>query len=199
MNFLALLALLSGSYLTTTGLKNRNPRLTLVAFIQGKPLPTEPWFALPPKAGYLTGENGTIWGRDFPSRDDVTGDTQGGPRQPSSSARSTVVNFAMAQRGDPYVWAAAGPDKWDCSGLVMRAYQQVGINLPHHAASQQTKGRAVGLAAAQPGDLIFWGPISSHVAMYIGNGQVVHAPKRGDVVKVSPLYDKKNIRVRAYL
>jgi cell wall-associated NlpC family hydrolase len=196
MNFIAVLLITIGGYLTTTSLKNRNPKATLIAFMQGKPLPTTRWYVLPERYGI----QGSIWARQpAPSSSDVLGDVQGGPRQPQGSKRSIITQYALAQAGERYVFGAAGPDTWDCSGLTMRAYQQAGIHLPHHAASQQTMGRAITEANAQPGDLVFWGPLSGHVAIYLGNGQVVHAPKTGDVVRTAALWDKKNVRFRSYL
>ncbi|WP_460683157.1 C40 family peptidase [Modestobacter lapidis] len=102
----------------------------------------------------------------------------------SSSAAGTAVNAAMGKRGAPYVWAAAGPGSFDCSGLVQYAYKAAGISVPHSSRIQATMGRAVSRAELQPGDLIaFYSPVS-HIGIYIGNGQMVHAPTSGSVVKV---------------
>jgi peptidoglycan DL-endopeptidase CwlO len=104
-----------------------------------------------------------------------------------SGAAQTAVNAALAQRGKPYVWAAAGPGSFDCSGLVQYAYRAAGVSLPHSSRSQASMGRAVSRAELQPGDLIaFYSPVS-HIGIYIGNGQMVHAPSSGDVVKVSSI------------
>jgi peptidoglycan DL-endopeptidase CwlO len=92
-----------------------------------------------------------------------------------SSAQQTLVNYVKSKVGDAYVWGAAGPNSFDCSGLTMMAYQQVGISLPHHAADQATLGTAVSRANLKAGDLIFWSSPVSHVSMYIGNGMMVHA------------------------
>ena len=93
----------------------------------------------------------------------------------------------MAQRGDPYVWAASGPNSFDCSGLVQYAYAAAGISLPHSSRMQASMGQAVSRADLQPGDLIaFYSPVS-HIGIYIGNGQMVHAPTSGDVVKVASI------------
>jgi len=101
-----------------------------------------------------------------------------------SGAAATAVSTAMAQIGKPYVWAAAGPNSFDCSGLVQYAYAAAGISLPHSSRSQATSGQAVSRSQLQPGDVIaFYSPVS-HVGIYIGNGQMVHAPTSGDVVKV---------------
>lgn len=100
--------------------------------------------------------------------------------------RGVVVSHALAQRGDPYVWAASGPDAYDCSGLILAAYAQIGIGLPHNAAQQYNMSMRISRDALQPGDAVFYNGLA-HVAMYIGDGYVVHAPTFGDVVKVQPL------------
>jgi cell wall-associated NlpC family hydrolase len=102
----------------------------------------------------------------------------------SSAAAQVAVNKAMAQRGDPYVYGAAGPDAFDCSGLTKYAYAAAGKQLPHSSRAQAGVGRAVSRAHLRPGDLVFFYNPIGHVGMYIGNGQMVHAPKPGSVVKV---------------
>ena len=105
----------------------------------------------------------------------------------NSAAAQIAVDTAMAQRGDPYVWAASGPNSFDCSGLVQYAYAAAGISLPHSSRMQASMGQAVSRADLQPGDLIaFYSPVS-HIGIYIGNGQMVHAPTSGDVVKVASI------------
>jgi peptidoglycan DL-endopeptidase CwlO len=102
-----------------------------------------------------------------------------------SRAAQIAVDTAMAQRGKPYVWAAEGPNSFDCSGLMLYAYAQAGISLPHSSAMQSQMGTPVSRSELQPGDLVFFYSPVSHVGMYIGNGQMVHAPTFGDVVKVA--------------
>ncbi len=102
--------------------------------------------------------------------------------------RGVVVRHAMDQIGDPYVWASAGPDSYDCSGLILDAYRQVGISLPHQAAQQYNMGTHISRDQLQPGDAVFYNGLQ-HVAMYIGDGYVVHAPTFGDSVKVQKLED----------
>jgi cell wall-associated NlpC family hydrolase len=108
-----------------------------------------------------------------------------GPVVASSDAAQTAIDVAMAQRGKPYVWAASGPGSFDCSGLTAYAYKAAGISLPHSSALQSRTGQAVSRADLQPGDLVFFYSPVSHVGIYIGNGQMVHAPTSGDVVKVA--------------
>ena len=110
-----------------------------------------------------------------------------GPVVGGSGAAQTVISTAMAQRGKPYVWAASGPGSYDCSGLTAYAYAAAGIRLPHSSAMQSRMGQAVSRDQLQPGDLVFFYSPVSHVGIYIGNGQMVHAPTSGDVVKVAPL------------
>jgi cell wall-associated NlpC family hydrolase len=103
----------------------------------------------------------------------------------ASGSIQAVVDRALAQRGKPYVWAAGGPNSFDCSGLVQYAFQAAGINLPHSSRMQSSMGTPVSRADARPGDLVaFYSPVS-HIGIYLGNGQMVHAPTSGDVVKVA--------------
>jgi cell wall-associated NlpC family hydrolase len=102
----------------------------------------------------------------------------------SSAASQTAVNTALAQRGDPYRWAGAGPDAFDCSGLTQFAWRAAGVNLPHSAAAQSRMGIPVSRAQLSPGDLVFFYG-TGHVGIYVGNNSVVHAPTSGDVVKVT--------------
>jgi cell wall-associated NlpC family hydrolase len=103
---------------------------------------------------------------------------------PTAGAQ-VAVNTALAQLGDPYAWAGAGPNSFDCSGLTQYAYAAAGISLPHSSSMQSRMGTPVSRSALQPGDLIFFYSPVSHVAMYIGNGQMVHASTSGQPVKVA--------------
>ncbi len=100
-------------------------------------------------------------------------------------AAQVAIDTAMAQRGKPYVWAAGGPTAFDCSGLTQFAFRATGINLPHSSRMQSLMGQAVSRDDLQPGDLVFFRSPVSHVGIYIGGGQMVHAPTSGDVVKVA--------------
>jgi peptidoglycan DL-endopeptidase CwlO len=105
-------------------------------------------------------------------------------RAPAPSvAAARAVDFAVAQVGKPYVWAAAGPDAFDCSGLTMAAWAQAGVALPHFSAAQYTYGRHVGYDQLQPGDLVFLYGDFHHVEIYIGAGVAVSAPQEGEPVK----------------
>jgi peptidoglycan DL-endopeptidase CwlO len=101
-----------------------------------------------------------------------------------SSRGSLALRYALAQLGDIYVWAAAGPTRWDCSGLTMRSFQQAGVSLPHSSRMQYRYGRAVSRGDLRPGDLVFFGNPISHVAIYMGGNKMVQAPRPGKRVEV---------------
>jgi cell wall-associated NlpC family hydrolase len=89
--------------------------------------------------------------------------------------------------GDPYVWGAAGPDAFDCSGLVMWAYAQAGVSLPHYSGAQYDDTIHIPMSDLEPGDLVFPADPGEHVAIYIGNGDIVQAPYTGANVQIVPL------------
>jgi cell wall-associated NlpC family hydrolase len=106
----------------------------------------------------------------------------------AASGRAQIaVRTALAQIGDPYVYGAAGPDAFDCSGLTMYAWAAAGVALPHSAAMQASLGTPVSLSDLSPGDLVFYYSPISHVAMYIGHGDVVEAPHTGANVQIVPV------------
>jgi len=101
---------------------------------------------------------------------------------PASGRAAAAVRFAYNQLGKPYVYGAAGPDSYDCSGLTMRAWEAGGVSLPHNAAAQQGDTRSV--SNLQTGDLIFFGSPAYHVGIYIGGGRMIAAPHTGTVVQI---------------
>jgi cell wall-associated NlpC family hydrolase len=107
---------------------------------------------------------------------------------PTSSVGGGAVQAAMAQLGKPYVWAAAGPDSFDCSGLVAYAYAQVGVSLPHSSYSQWDMGVPVSRDQLEPGDLVFFDGLG-HVGMYVGGGAFIQAPHTGTDVQVTSMDD----------
>ncbi len=109
------------------------------------------------------------------------------PSVAASGNGAAAVEFALAQVGDAYVYGAAGPDAWDCSGLTMAAWQAAGISLPHQSQMQMSQGTPVAISELQPGDIVaYYSPIS-HVGMYIGNGQLVHAANPSSPVEIVPV------------
>jgi cell wall-associated NlpC family hydrolase len=118
---------------------------------------------------------------------------EGGAAPPSVSAPASgkagvVVNAALSRVGKPYVYGAAGPDSFDCSGLMLWAYAKIGMNLPHYTGAQYEMGtRISSRGQVQPGDILFFYPDLGHNGMYIGNGKMVHAPRSGKNVEVVDL------------
>jgi cell wall-associated NlpC family hydrolase len=106
----------------------------------------------------------------------------------ATNVGTTALRAALTQRGKPYVWGAAGPDSYDCSGLVMWAFLQEGISLPHYTGDQWNAGMHVSRADLEPGDLVFFFADISHVGLYLGNGLMVDAPSTGQVVQVQPVF-----------
>jgi cell wall-associated NlpC family hydrolase len=98
-----------------------------------------------------------------------------------------ALRWALTRRGDPYVWGGAGPNDFDCSGLVLWAYAKVGISLPHFTGDQWQMGVHVGRNQLEPGDLVFFYADIGHVGLYIGNGLMVDAPDFGEDVQVQPV------------
>ncbi len=98
-----------------------------------------------------------------------------------------ALRYALTRIGDPYVWGAAGPNSFDCSGLVMWAYAQVGISLEHFTGDQWNEGEHVSQDQLEPGDLVFFYADLGHVGLYIGNGLMVDAPTFGQDVQIQPV------------
>ncbi|NIH81101.1 NlpC/P60 family protein [Amycolatopsis viridis] len=104
-----------------------------------------------------------------------------------TSVGATALRDALTQLGKPYVWGAAGPNAYDCSGLVQWAFKQAGVNLPHSSRAQSTMGTPVALSQLRPGDLVFFYTPVSHVGIYVGDGKIVHASTAGQPVKISSM------------
>jgi cell wall-associated NlpC family hydrolase len=107
---------------------------------------------------------------------------------PVSGRAAAAVHFAMAQIGKPYVYGAAGPGAYDCSGLTMAAWGAAGVGLPHSSSAQYGYGTHISPSQLQPGDLVFYYSPISHVGMYIGNGMIVNAENPSAGIRVAPLY-----------
>lgn len=106
---------------------------------------------------------------------------------PVPSKGSAALSAAMGAMGTPYRWGGTGRGGFDCSGLAQWAYRKAGITLPRSSRAQSGVGTPVSRADLRPGDLVFFYRPVSHVGIYVGNGNVVHAPQTGDVVKISPI------------
>lgn len=118
-----------------------------------------------------------------------------------SKTRTSLVNYALQFVGNPYVWGGTSLTHGaDCSGFVMKIYEKYGISLPHHAASQAGYGKSVSTSNMKPGDLIFYGSGGiGHVAIYIGNNQVVHASNRRTGIKVSTYNYRTPVKIVSLL
>lgn len=110
----------------------------------------------------------------------------GGAVAPSGRAAAAVA-AARSALGKPYVWGSTGPDGFDCSGLMVWSYGQAGVGLPRTSQAQRYAGTQVPLSQARPGDLVTYRADASHVGMYAGNGQVIHAPYPGAPVRYDPV------------
>jgi cell wall-associated NlpC family hydrolase len=107
---------------------------------------------------------------------------------PASGRAAVAVKTAYAQLGDPYVWGAAGPGSFDCSGLTMYAWGAAGVSLPHSSSAQYGSVRHVAISDLQPGDLVFYYSPISHVGIYVGGGKIIDAPYPGLSVHISDLH-----------
>jgi cell wall-associated NlpC family hydrolase len=110
------------------------------------------------------------------------------PAPPVGRGAAAAVAAALSRVGLPYVWGASGPSSFDCSGLTMWAWSQAGVSLPHFSGAQYGSTQHISMSQLQPGDLVFPSNPGSHVAMYIGGGQIVEAAHSGVPVHVVPMY-----------
>jgi len=104
-----------------------------------------------------------------------------------TSTGQKIADAAMSKQGAPYVWGATGPSSFDCSGLTSWAYNQVGKSIPRTSGAQASGGTPVSLNALQPGDIVSYYSAASHVAIYIGDGKIVHALNEGTPVQVNDI------------
>ncbi len=128
------------------------------------------------------------------SGQDLTGCSPQGGNLGENKYSAKAIEYAQTKFGRPYVWGAKGPESFDCSGLILAAYKHAGLAVPGYSGDQYNAGKHVPVAEAQPGDLIFWADDQGnpeaihHVALYVGNGEVIQAPQDGDVVKKSKIW-----------
>jgi cell wall-associated NlpC family hydrolase len=128
---------------------------------------------------------GSLLGRDVPDHPscpqaDIDPTTFG-------SRVGRVITYLCAHLGDPYVWGAAGPNAFDCSGLSQQAWLRAGVSLPHNADMQSHYGTPIPADRLEAGDLVFFYRPISHMGVYVGNGLMIAAPRTGDVVKIQPV------------
>lgn len=119
-------------------------------------------------------------------------------QRPAAGTGAIAVQAALTRLGDPYEWAAAGPDAFDCSGLVVWSFQQAGVSLPHSSQQLAAGGQPVPLDRMQPGDVITYYSNASHVGLYVGKGKMVHASTYGVPVAVVPIDNAPIYNVRRY-
>ncbi|MFC4470545.1 NlpC/P60 family protein [Streptomyces xiangluensis] len=113
--------------------------------------------------------------------------TPGSTAAAPNSRAAAAISYAYEKLGSPYVWGATGPDTFDCSGLMQAAYRAAGISLPRTTYAQIDAGERVSRAGLRPGDLVFFYSGISHVGLYVGNGQMIHAPNPSAPVRLAPL------------
>jgi cell wall-associated NlpC family hydrolase len=118
----------------------------------------------------------------------------GNPASPSRKTIETAIDFAKAQLGKPYLWGGTGPDRFDCSGLMLRAWQAAGVYLPRTSGQQYYAGTPVATTNLKRGDLLFWSYDGTpagihHVALYLGNGRFIESPHTGAYVRYNSIYD----------
>ncbi len=144
--------------------------------VPGAPAPEAAPPGAPPPAGQAPGEAPPPGGMPGPFGGGVGGGDRG-----------TVVQAALTQVGSPYVWGGAAPGGFDCSGLVMWAFQQAGIALPHSSQALAHGGQPVSLSDLQPGDVLTFYSDASHAGIYVGDGMMIHSSTYGQPVRVVPM------------
>ncbi|WP_314612006.1 C40 family peptidase [Streptomyces stackebrandtii] len=121
------------------------------------------------------------------ARADRSSGGERGPVTAPNTRAAEAISFARAQLGKPYVWGATGPSAYDCSGLTQAAWRAAGVSLPRTTYTQINAGQRVSRSQLAPGDLIFFYSGISHVGLYIGGGQMIHAPRPGAPVRIAPI------------
>jgi peptidoglycan DL-endopeptidase CwlO len=139
----------------------------------------------PQQRSAVTADDGT--GRASRSAADARTPLTAGSVAATDSRAAAAVAYAYSKLGSPYVWGATGPDAFDCSGLAQAAYRSAGVSIPRTTYAQIDAGRRVARSELQPGDLVFFYSGISHVGIYIGNGQMIHAPNPSAPVRIAPI------------
>ncbi|MGW3668797.1 NlpC/P60 family protein [Streptomyces sp. NPDC005141] len=136
-------------------------------------------------------ERGSAGEQQHVSRSSARGPVQAAPSGTTAAAPSSraaaAVSYAYAKLGSPYVWGATGPDAFDCSGLAQAAYRSAGLSLPRTTYAQINAGQRVSRSELRPGDLVFFYAGITHVGIYVGNGQMIHAPNPSAPVRLAPI------------
>ncbi|RAJ86267.1 MULTISPECIES: C40 family peptidase [unclassified Streptomyces] len=130
-------------------------------------------------------DNGSGTGRA--SRSDAPGRTDPAVADAPNSRTAAAIAYARQALGSPYVWGATGPNAFDCSGLTQAAYRAAGVSIPRTTYAQINAGQRVSRSQLQPGDLVFFYSGISHVGLYIGNGEMIHAPNPSAPVRIAPI------------
>ena len=162
-----------------TALANPGPATPAAAQAPGGPLPEAAPPGAPPGAGQAPGE--------APPPGGMPGMPGMPPGGVGGGDRATVVQAALTQVGSSYVWGGAAPGGFDCSGLVMWAFQQAGVSLPHSSQALAHGGQPVPLSDLQPGDVLTFYSDASHAGLYIGDGMMIHSSTYGVPVRVVPM------------
>ncbi|MGV9688520.1 NlpC/P60 family protein [Streptomyces sp. NPDC003444] len=126
-------------------------------------------------------------GAATPVRADRSSGGARGPVSAPNSRAAQAISFARAQLGKPYVWGATGPSGYDCSGLTQASWRAAGVSLPRTTYTQINAGKRVSRSQLAPGDLVFFYSGISHVGLYIGGGQMIHAPRPGAPIRIAPI------------
>lgn len=184
MPFVAFLLLAAGAWLVDSAVQGRKPLQTLGRLItsgdlEGTLSESKGEVAINTVGGG-TGDPGTSAGRS-------TGATPAtGTGVAAGGAAGAAITFALAQVGKPYKWGGTGPDSWDCSGLMQGAYAAAGVKIPRTSYAQLSLPNKVTRAELMPGDIVW--PFPGHVYMYLGDNQIVEAPKTGVPVRRNKMY-----------
>ena len=118
-----------------------------------------------------------------------------GNEPPVTPGAATAIAFARTQLGKPYQWGAAGPNAYDCSGLLLQAWRSAGRSLPHSSRALYAMTSHIPVSAVRPGDLVFYGQPIHHVGMYVGNGEMIESPRTGLTVRISSIFHRNLVGV----
>lgn len=191
MSFVGTMLILLGLYLLDAVVKNRAPIGTLKKVLQNPKAAKDAITSAPPAwSPYQSSSSGTT---TAPGTAPPVGPLKG-MSDTESAAVQTVLAFARAQIGKPYVWGAEGPNSYDCSGLVQTSFAQVGIHLPRLTYGQAVMGKGISKSQIQPGDILF--PDPGHVQIYSGNGNIIEAANPRDGIREVKIWSRSFVARR---